>query len=117
MVDRQALDRYITGNYGEDQELGPDDDEAPRPLTPSAADYMPYQFSGDWTDDERAIVEAALSPYVPAHSVFNDWRLHHDAAGMFSASRATWQMGALNALTAVGLAASISAYYRRAKED
>lgn len=65
MVDRQALDRYITGNYGEDQESGPDEDEATRPLTPSAAIQASIfdllRQRRDWQDRED---EHGVLPWI-----------------------------------------------------
>lgn len=78
-------------------------------------DYLPYGFDGNWTDDDRATVEAAIKPHVPERvdSMFNNWLFWSYASGGYGARRATWDRGGLYAQTAAELAEKITAYYSR----
>ena len=79
------------------------------------ADYLPYGFDGEWTDEDRATVEAAITPHVPERvdSMFNNWLFWTYPGGGFGGKRATWDMGLWHAHTAAELAAKITAYYAR----
>lgn len=79
-------------------------------------DFAPYGFNGDWSDADRAIVEAAITPHVPAavDSMFNNWTFSY-YGNNFIATRATWDRGALFDATAQGLAEKLTEYYGRLK--
>jgi hypothetical protein len=79
------------------------------------ANYLPYAFDGDWTEADRATVEASIKPHVPERvdSMFNNWLFWIYADGTFGAKRSTWNMGMFYAETAQGMAEKITAYYSR----
>lgn len=78
-------------------------------------DFLPYAFEGDWSDEDRAIVEAAIKLHVPERvdSMFNNWLFWAYAGGGFGGKRATWDMGLWSTETAQELAAKITEYYER----
>lgn len=65
----------------------------------------------DWSDADRAVVEAAIKPLVPEHHM--DWLFWTYPGGGFGAKRATWDMETWYAEMAQELAAKIAAYYAR----
>jgi len=76
--------------------------------------YLPYTFDGEWTEEERAEVEAAIRPHVPERVIatFNNWAFFTAGNGYFG-RRATWDMGNLHGATAAELAEKIRGYYER----
>lgn len=77
-------------------------------------DFLPYTFDGDWSEEDRAVVEAAIKPHVPERvdSMFNNWSFYRGRMG-FTATRATWNMGNIHAGTAAELAEKIEDFYAR----
>jgi hypothetical protein len=75
--------------------------------------YLPYEFSGAWTGEEKQIVKSTLDKHVPEHvyASFNNWHIakYHD--GLFTARRATWTMGGITGETAQELTQKIAEYY------
>lgn len=68
--------------------------QAMRARDNSGAVYAPYAFSGDFTDEERAIIESAISRYVPMSGVtatFNNWLFSRFSDGAVLVQRATWE--------------------------
>lgn len=76
--------------------------------------YLPYSLEGNFTPDEREVIENALRPHVPANvdSMFNNWRISKFSSGYFYAMRATWESG-FGAESALEIAEKISKYYAR----
>jgi hypothetical protein len=79
------------------------------------AEYLPYAFDGEWSDEDRAIITAAIAPHVPERvdSMFNNWGFWQYPSGGFGAKRSTWDMGMYFTHTAAEMAAKITEYYTR----
>lgn len=75
--------------------------------------YSPYGFTGQWSDEDKAVVEQALKSHVPesVDSGFNNWILSNWGTGGFYARRATWDRGGLFGDTAQELAEKITDFY------
>ena len=75
--------------------------------------YLPYALEGNWTDDEKAVVKAAIDPHVPERvdAMFNNWCFWKDEFG-FSARRNTWDR-LWSAKTAQDMADYITRYYSK----
>lgn len=74
--------------------------------------YLPYHLEGDFTQEERQIVENAINPHVPkkVDAMFNNWRIAKYSTGYFYAVRATWEDGFF-AHSAKEIADKITEYY------
>ena len=83
-----------------------------RHAIPQERKYLPYSFDGEWSESEKAAIEAAIDPHVPERvtPTFNNWAFSRYEWG-FSARRATWDMGSLHADSAQELAGKIAGYY------
>ncbi len=77
--------------------------------------YLPYGFSGEWSEAEEAIMAAAIDPHVPERvdAMFNNWRFRKASDDHFMARKASWVMGALSARSAEELGQEIGDYYNR----
>lgn len=85
-----------------------------RALDNQGAAYLPYAFSGDWTETEREIIRAAIDPHVPnrVDAGFDNWRFRKAAADHFMARRATWEM-VFSVNSAEELGGKVADYYAR----
>ena len=73
--------------------------------------YLPYVFVGNWTDQEKLVVQAAIDPHVPVkvYATFNNWIFTKQSFGVM-ARKASWTEPWLLD-TAGQLADRISKYY------
>lgn len=76
--------------------------------------YLPYSFSGNWSEDEKKLISDAISPYVPekVDATWNNWQFTKFDRG-FLGRRFTWDRGFFNTETVEELAQKIAAYYNR----
>ena len=77
--------------------------------------YYPYEFQGNWTDEEKDSMMACIDKHVPQRvdSMYNNW-VFTKSAGQFRARRATWY--AYNSLTGNSLdelVGKVEGYHRR----
>lgn len=86
-----------------------------RVLDSNGAAYLPYEFSGDWTEAEKEVIKAVIDQHVPERvdAMFNNWRFSKQGDDLFLGWRATWEMGSIGGDSADKLAADIRAYYHR----
>lgn len=77
--------------------------------------YLPYSFSGEWSEAEKEEIAAAIDPHVPERvdAMFNNWRFRRASDEHFMARKASWVMGSLSAYSASELAEKITEYYNR----
>ena len=83
-------------------------------IQPAGAKFLPLVFTGDWDSEEQAPLRAVLKNHVPqlVDSTFNTWGLLKLGPGFYSARRATWTQGYLNAGSPEELADRIEDYYQ-----
>lgn len=86
-----------------------------RALDNKGSIYLPYAFSGEWSEAEKSEIAAAIDPHVPERvdAMFNNWRFRKASNDHFMARKATWTMGSLSAYSASELAEKIAEYYNR----
>lgn len=86
-----------------------------RVLDTNGAVYLPYTFSGEWTDAEKEIVTNAIAPHVPERvdAGFNNFVFYKFGDGDFGAKRFTWEHIEWNSRSADELATKIATYYAK----
>jgi hypothetical protein len=86
-----------------------------RVLDDKGSIYLPYGFSGEWSEAERSEMAAAIDPHVPERvdAMFNNWRFRKASDDHFMARKASWVMGSLSARSVTELAQEITNYYNR----
>lgn len=85
-----------------------------RALDNNGAAYLPYALVGDFTDEEKSLIDNAFAPYVPERvdAMFNNWRIRKVGDDYFLGKRATWDM-VWGTNTAQEMADKITEYYTR----
>ena len=74
---------------------------------------MLYSFEGAWTQEEKAVIQAAIEPYLVDGPAFNTW-LFFKAIGFFEAWRSTWRLNAgIRRTTVTQLTGELTRYYER----
>ena len=74
---------------------------------------MLYSFEGAWTQEEKAVVQTAIAPYLADGPAFNTW-VFFKSMGFFEAWRSTWGLNAgIRRTTVDQLADVLIRYYER----
>lgn len=76
--------------------------------------YRPFLFEGDWSLDEKNVIEASIDTHVPhglVDSLYNTWTFIKVATPYFMATRFTWEWP-MTALSVDELAEQLTAYYK-----
>ena len=90
-----------------------------RACIPSSQRFLPYEFRGPWSEEEKMAIADAFGDGVPpdVDAMFNNWVFWKTDHGSpyFTGRRATWEV-TWSSPTVEGMATYVRDYYRGRKE-